>query len=77
VLIRLLKFALVISHKPGKQIVIGDALSQNPRGVSNSQYADEVELYVDNLMAQMLGTERRLSKLTEAMIHDSDMGELH
>lgn len=33
--------------------------------------------YVDNLMAQMLGTERRLSKLTKAMIHGSDMGELH
>ena len=77
VLFRLLKFALVISHKPGKQIVIADALSQNPRGVSNSQYADEVELYVDNLMAQMLGTERRLSKLRRAMIHGSDMGELH
>lgn len=30
VLFRLLKFALVISHKPGKQIVIADALSQNP-----------------------------------------------
>lgn len=50
---------------------------RRPVAKPNSQYADEVELYVDNLMAQMLGTERRLSKLRRAMIHGSDMGELH
>ena len=56
--------------------MIADALSRNPRKSTDTQLADEVELFVDSVMAQLPVTQNRLSKLRDATVHDSEMNDL-
>ena len=75
-LIRLQRFNPVVVHKPGRELVIADALSRNPSKCSDTKLSDEVELYVDSIFTQMPVTQNRLSKLRNAIVHDSEMSDM-
>ena len=60
-LIRLLRFSPVVSHKPGKELVITDALSQNPLHQTEHEMADEVAIHVYSIFSQLPVTQNQMS----------------
>jgi len=76
-LLRLMQFNPIVSHKPGKQLVIADALSRNPTKDSQvCQLSVEVNTHVDAVMSQLPVSDNRMSKIRQAVIHDNELGEI-
>ena len=79
-LIRLMQFNPVVSHKPGKQLVIADALSRNPvythRSESEVKKMCEIENHVDAVMSQLPISTGRMAKLRQATVHDSELADV-
>ena len=70
---RLLRFTYTISHIPGKELTVADALSRAP--VSNPAYNDtlfnkEVEAYVNLVLESLPATEKQLKRIKEAQAED-------
>jgi hypothetical protein len=75
-LIRLMQFNPVVSHKPGKQLVIADALSRNPVKDQDCEIVQKVESYVDAVMSQLPVSANRMAKLRQAEVHDPELGDV-
>ena len=71
---RLLRFTYTISHIPGKELTVADALSRAP--VSNPTYDDtqfniEVDAYVNLVWESLPATEKQLTRIKEAQAEDA------
>ena len=75
-LMRLLRFCPVVSHKPGKQLVIADALSRNPVATTESDLESKVRQYVDSVVSQLPISTNRLSKIRQAVVYDNELAEV-
>ena len=66
-----MKFHYTISHVPGKQLVTADTLSRAPVKSSSSQsFQEEVNLYVDSVLAQLPASDIRLREIRERQEED-------
>ena len=71
---RLLRYTYTISHIPGKNLIVADALSRAP--VSNpisadTQFNKEVEAYVNLVVESFPATEKQLKRIQEAQTEDA------
>ena len=71
---RLLRFTYTISHIPGKELIVADALSRAP--VSNPTAADtqfntDVEAYVNSVLDSFPATEKQLKRIQNAQKGDA------
>ena len=69
----MLRFTYTISHIPGKELTVADALSRAP--VSNptsadTQFNSEVDAYVNLVLASFPATEKQLRHIQEAHTED-------
>lgn len=75
-----MRFNPVVSHKPGKELVIADALSRNPIPYTPSpqdlKQEDEIRTYVEAVLKYLPVTNNRLEKLHSAMTHDDEMQDI-
>ena len=71
----MMRFNPSVSHIPGKQLVIADALSRNPvsHDDKDSKSADEVEFSIDSLHALWPASQHRLQQIRELTSHDPDL----
>ena len=46
-----MRFNPVVSHKPGKQLFIADALSRNPTQIQELELVEEVEAHADAILS--------------------------
>ena len=77
---RLLRFTYTISHIPGKELTVADALSRAP--VSNPTSADtqfnkEVDAYVNLVLESFPATEKQLKRIQEAQSADAVCSQVH
>ena len=71
---RLLRFTYTISHIPGKELTIADALSRAPVSdptSTDTQFDKEVEAYVNLVLESFPATEKQLKRIQEAQIDDA------
>ena len=68
---RLLRFDFTISHVPGKDLVTTDALSRAPsRSTSSLEKEEEIDLYVENILLQLLASDKRLEQISAQQKED-------
>ena len=61
---RLMRFSYTISHVPGKDIATADVLSRAPiENTADGLQEEEVNLYVDTVMASLPATDKRLKEI--------------
>ena len=61
---RLMRFSYTISHVPGKDIATADVLSRAPiENTADGLQEEEVNLYVDTVMARLPATDKRLKEI--------------
>ena len=70
--LRLMKFHYTISHVPGKELVTADTLSRAPVESPPSQSGgdEEINLYVDSVLAQLPASDIRLREIRERQEED-------
>ena len=69
--LRLLRYTYTISHVPGKQMYISDALSRAPLSVVDNDLHEQSELYVQSVMASLPATDRRLEQIRATQAEDA------
>lgn len=74
-LLRLMRFNPEVTHIRGKDLVIADALSRNPKTGEDKAEIDvnEVEFSVDTLKAQWPASEKRLQQIEEETLVDPEL----
>ena len=71
---RLLRFTYTISHIPGKELTVADALSRAPVSDPTSAYTQfnkEVDVYVNLVLESFPATEKQLKRIQEAQTEDA------
>ena len=64
--LRLMRFSFTISHVPGKDLTIADALSRAPYSApteSDKQFQQQVEAFVEQIIEALPATEQRLAQI--------------
>ena len=73
--LRLMRYDFSISHVPGKDLIIADALSRAPDKGSKPHVTDlqhsEVEKYMNHIISSLLATEKRLEKIRREQQQDT------
>ena len=70
---RLMRFTFTVSHIPGKDLTIADTLSRAPTGTAtnaDSQFSQDIELFVNTVMSSLPATEQRLTEITQKQQED-------
>ena len=62
---RLLRFDFTISHVPGKELTIADALSR-ASFKSRVKQEEEIKLYAENILLQLPASDKRLEEIVTA-----------
>lgn len=77
-LMRHLRFNSKVTHKPGKQLVIADALSRSPvaHTMKEVERESEVQEYVDAVQACWPVSSTRLDVIRQAAVHDADIQQV-
>ena len=79
-LMRLLRFNANVSHKPGRELVIADALSRNPvqHRLTEKEVLqeEEVERHVSTVQASWPVSDSRIEQIRQATIQDSVLTEV-
>lgn len=57
-------------------LTLNDAKSQLPVRVTEVELSDEIESYIDTVMAQLPVSDSRISRLQQSMVHDQDCANL-
>jgi len=75
---RLLRFMHTISHIPGKELTIANALSRATVSTSvDTQFDKEVETYVNLVMESCPATEKQLKYIQETQKEDAVCTQVH
>ena len=77
---RLLRFTYTISHIPGKELTLADALSRAPVSdptSADTQFSKEVEAYVNLVFESFPATEKQLKRIQEAQTADAVCTQLY
>jgi len=64
-----MRFNYTISHIPGKELTIANALSRSPVSSPSSEDVDfnsEVDSFVDSIMQNLLAAEKQLQQIEKA-----------
>ena len=70
---RLMRFTYTISHIPGKDLTIVDALSRSP---VSSPTSEDVDAFVDSIMQNLPETEKQLQQIEKAQKEDAVRSQL-
>ncbi|KAL3978677.1 hypothetical protein ACER0C_019739 [Sarotherodon galilaeus] len=74
---RLMRFSYTISHVPGKDIATADVLSRAPVGdTTEGLPEEEINLYVESVIASLPATEPRLREIQTHQDNDSILSQL-
>ena len=77
---RLLRFTYTISHIPGKELSVGNALLRvpvsNPTS-TNTQFNKEVDAYVNPVLESFPATEKQSKHIQEAQTEDAICSQMH
>ena len=71
--LRLMRFSFTISHVPGKDLTIADALSRAPYSApteSDKQFQQQVEAFVEQIIESLPATEQRLAQIQKKQEED-------
>ena len=69
--VRLLRFDFTISYVPGKELTTDNALCRAPsKSTSRVKQEEEIELYVENSLLQLLASDERLEEIATAQKED-------
>ena len=63
---RLMQFVFTVTHIPGKDLTIADALSQAPTAAASdadTQFSHDVEMFVNTVMSSLPATKQRLTEI--------------
>ena len=77
---QLLRFTYTISHIPGKELTLADALSRAPVSdptSADTQFSKEVEAYVNLVFESFPATEKQLKRIQEAQTADAVCTQLY
>ena len=67
----LFRFDFTIFHVPCKELTTADALSHAPsNATSRVKQEEEIELYVENILLQLLASDKRLEQIATAQKED-------
>ena len=69
--LRMARFNYTVSHVPGKLLTTADALSRAPSPLCDNQLQEEVEWFVDTVVAALPAGEHRLKQYKDAQDDDS------
>ena len=70
-LMRLMRYNVTAKHVPGKDMHISDALSRSPLQSSESSTAEDVELHVQSVQANMPASDAKKTEIRNAVNSDS------
>jgi len=70
---KLMRFTYTISHIPGKDLTIVDALSRSP---VSSPTSEDVDAFVDSIMQNLPETEKQLQQIEKAQKEDAVRSQL-
>lgn len=69
---RLMRFSYTISHVAGKDIATADVLSRAPvSNINEGLHENEINLYVDSVIASLPATEKRLREIQTHQDNDT------
>ena len=75
-LMRMMRFNAKVVHRPGKELLIADALSRFPTNKQDSQIQEVVDSYIEYFEEDTSVTPDRLNKIRAATVHDSDLQQV-
>lgn len=76
-LMRMMRFNARVVHKPGKQLLIADALSRFPTNENDSSQLQEIiDCYIDHFEEDISVSPVRLNKIRTATVHDTDLQQV-
>ena len=76
--LRMMRFNFSMSHVPGKDLLIADALSRSPNDESEgtNDLPEETQVFVDAVLAAIPATEERLEQIRQAQKNDAECQKL-